>query len=325
MSTSAHADERASASLSTQAITERCPERTRSAIARASGKWLARLVVAALLVSLIHLVVTSKTIEWGTVSHYFTEHTIVKGVLRTLELTGIGMVVGVSLGLLLALMRLSSSIVLNAAASLYLWLFRGTPLLVQILFWFNLASFVPRISIGVPLGGPVIASWPTNSVMTPLVAAVVALGLNQAAYMTEVIRAGIISVDTGQMEASLTLGMTQRQAMRRIVLPQAMRVIIPPTGNHAISLLKDSSLVSVISMSELLYAAQSIYASTFQTIPLLVVASLWYLAMTTVTSIGQYYLERHFGRGALRVTPPTPWQRVARAVRMRATDHVSTL
>jgi polar amino acid transport system permease protein len=299
---------------------ERRPGRTPSAVAGLIGRWLARLVVLVLLISLVRLLVTSKTIQWGVVGHYFTEHSILLGVLRTLELTAIGMGVGVSLGLVLALMRLSSSIVLNAAASLYLWIFRGTPLLVQILFWFNLASFVSRISIGIPFGGPVFASWSTNSLITPFVAAAVALGLNQAAYMTEVIRAGIISVDPGQTEASLTLGMTRRQAMRRIVLPQAMRVIIPPTGNHAIALLKDSSLVSVISMTELLYSVQVIYANTFQTIPLLVVASLWYLAMTTVTSIGQYFLERHFGRGTTRTTPPTPMQRLLQALRFRPAD-----
>jgi polar amino acid transport system permease protein len=210
--------------------------------------------------------------------------------------------------------------VLNAAASLYLWIFRGTPLLVQILFWFNLASFVKRLSIGIPFGGPTFASWSTNSVITTFIAAIIALGTNQAAYMCEVVRAGILSVDPGQMEASLTLGMTRRQAMRRIVLPQAMRVIIPPTGNHAIALLKDSSLVSIISMTELLYSVQLIYASTFQTIPLLIVASLWYLVMTSVCSVGQYFLERHFGRGATRNAPPTLSERLLgnlRALRSR--------
>jgi polar amino acid transport system permease protein len=290
-------------------FTERRPAGTWATYARVSARWLLRLVVVVLGAMLIHLLVTSKTIEWHVVGHYFTEHSILLGVVRTLELTVIGMVIGVVLGVALALMRLSSSVLLNAAAALFLWFFRGTPLLVQILFWFNLASFIKRISIGVPFG-PTFVSWDTNSLITPFVAAVLALGLNQGAYMCEIVRAGILSVDQGQLEASLTLGMTRTRAMRRVVLPQAMRIIIPPTGNHAIALLKDSSLVSVISMTELLYSAQIIYANTFQTIPLLVVASLWYLLMTTVTSIGQYFLERHFGRGALRNAPLSMYERL---------------
>lgn len=293
-------------------VTERQPSGTWGSYARGSARWLVRLVILVLIAMLVHLLVTSKTIQWHVVGHYFTEHSILLGVARTLELTVIGMAIGIVLGVILALMRLSTSLLLNAAASAYLWFFRGTPLLVQILFWFNLASFIPRISIGVPFG-PTFTSWQTNSLITPFVAATLALGLNQGAYMCEIVRAGIISVDQGQMEASLTLGMTRSRAMRRVVLPQAMRIIIPPTGNHAIALLKDSSLVSVISMTELLYSVQIIYANTFQTIPLLIVASLWYLLMTTVTSIAQYYLERHFGRGATRTARLSAYERLRTA------------
>jgi polar amino acid transport system permease protein len=266
--------------------------------------------VLLVLAIIVHLLVTAKAIEWGQVWHYLSVHSILLGAVRTLELTAAGMLIGIVLGAMLALMRLSSSAMMNMAASLYIWVFRGTPLLVQILFWFNLASFIPRITLGVPFGGPVAVSWSTNSVVTVFVAAVVALGLNQAAYMCEIIRAGILSVEEGQLEASLALGMTRGRAMRRIVLPQAMRVIIPPTGNNAIALLKDSSLVSVISMTELLYSVQLIYSANFETIPLLVVASIWYLIMSSVLSIGQVYLERHFGRGATRSPPPTPLQRI---------------
>jgi polar amino acid transport system permease protein len=278
-------------------VTERYVAGSIGSYARTGARWLVRLVVLVLLAMLVHLLLTSKSIQWHVVGHYFTHKSILLGVLRTLELTVLGMAIGVSLGLVLALMRLSHSALLKAAASLFLWFFRGTPLLVQVLFWFNLASFIKRISIGIPFG-PSLVSWDTNSLITPFVAAILALGLNQAAYMCEIVRAGILSVDPGQLEASLTLGMTTQRAMRRVVLPQAMRIIIPPTANHAIGLLKDSSLVSVISMTELLYSAQIIYANTFQTIPLLIVASLWYLLMTTVTSTGQFYLERHFGRGS---------------------------
>jgi polar amino acid transport system permease protein len=289
---------------------ERRPTTRLSGAAGLAGRWLGRLLVLLVIVLGARLLINSKAIEWGVVGHYFTAHSIVLGALTTLYLTALSMVIGVTIGVILALMRLSSSILLNLAASFYLWLFRGTPLLVQILFWFNLASFIQRISLGVPFGGPTFASWSTNSIITPLVAALVSLGLNQGAYMCEIVRAGILSVEDGQMEASLALGMTRGRAMRRVVIPQAMRVIIPPTANHAIALLKDTSLVSIISMTELLYSVQAIYQNNFQTIPLLVVASLWYLLMTSVTSIGQYYLERHFGRGARRNAPLTIFERL---------------
>ncbi len=290
-------------------VSERRPTGTWGSYALTSARWLMRLVAIVLLAMLVHLLVTSKSIEWSVVGQYFTEHSILLGVVRTLELTVVGMAIGIVLGVILALMRLSDSVLFNAAASLFLWFFRGTPLLVQILFWFNLASFIPRISLGVPFG-PVFVSWETNTLITPFVAAILALGLNQGAYMCEIVRAGILSVDQGQLEASLTLGMTRSRAMRRVILPQAMRIIIPPTGNHSIALLKDSSLVSVISMTELLYSVQIIYANTFQTIPLLIVASLWYLLMTSATSIGQYYLEQRFGRGAERTVRASALQRL---------------
>jgi len=289
---------------------ERRPKASLSSAAAFGGRWLVRLLVLLLLVVVVRVLVTSKTIHWSTVSHYLTVNEILVGVRRTLELTAIGMAIGIILGVVLALMRMSSSVLMNGASSLYLWFFRGTPLLVQILFFYNLALFLPRISLGVPFGGPTFASWSTNSLIAPFTAGALALGLNQGAYMCEIVRAGILSVDEGQLEASHALGMTRGQAMRRIILPQAMPVIIPPTGNNAIALLKDSSLVSVISILDLLGAVQLISSANFATVPLLVVASIWYLVMTTVASVGQYYLERHFGRGSTRNAPPTMLQRI---------------
>ena len=294
-----------------QEVRERRPTGTWGTVTRVFLRWLIRLIVLVLLAMFVHMLVTNKALQWDVVGKYFTEKSILLGVVRTLELTVIGMAVGIVLGVVLALMRLSASVLLNMAASAFLWLFRGTPLLVQILFWFNLATFVPNISLGIPFG-PTFVSWETNALISPFVAAVLALSLNQGAYMCEIVRAGILSVDTGQIEASLTLGMTRSRAMRRVVMPQAMRIIIPPTGNHAIALLKDTSLVSVISMTELLYSVQIIYANTFETIPLLIVASLWYLLMTTVTSIGQYFLEKRFGRGASRNVRLSVYQRITR-------------
>jgi polar amino acid transport system permease protein len=229
----------------------------------------------------------------------------------TLELTAISMAIGIVLGILLAVMRLSPNPLVSGASWVYIWLFRGTPILVQILLWYNVAALYPRLSLGIPFG-PQFVHFSTGSLITPFVAGMLALGLNEGAYMAEIVRAGIISVDEGQTEAAQSLGMTRLQAMRRIVLPQAMRVIVPPTGNETISMLKTTALVSVIATTDLLYSVQLIYSVNYRTIPLLFVASIWYVIVTTVLSIGQYYLERHFGRGASRDLPATPLQRLRR-------------
>ncbi|KRF26529.1 hypothetical protein ASG95_00015 [Phycicoccus sp. Soil803] len=279
--------------------------------ARTAGRVVVTLIALVLGAMFLNLLVTSPTLQWDVVAHYFTSREVIDGLIKTIELTIAAMVIGVILGIMLALMRMSRSVILTTGASAFIWLFRGTPLLVQIIFWYNLSSFIPRISLGIPFG-PSFASWDVNHIVTPLAAALLALGLNEGAYMSEIVRAGIASVEGGQMEASLVLGMTKGQAMRRIVLPQAVRIIIPPTGNQAIGMLKGTSLVSVISTPELLYSVQIIYAQTFQTIPLLLVASIWYLILTTVLSIGQYYLERHYAKGALRAMPLTPLQKVRR-------------
>ncbi len=267
-----------------------------SALVRRPARWTVVAVALVLLAMLGHLLVTSSSLQWSVVGHWFVNGGILSGLVRTLYLTAAAMVIGIVGGTVLALMRLSKSWVLQSAASVYIWFFRGTPLLVQILFWFNIASFVPRISIGIPFG-PSFASASTNALVTTLVAALLGLGLNEAAYMSEIVRAGIVSVDAGQTEAALALGMTKRLTFRRIVLPQAMRIIIPPTGNQTIGMLKGTSLVSVISLPELLYSVQEVYARNFETIPLLVVASLWYLIVTSVLSVGQHFVERRFRRG----------------------------
>jgi polar amino acid transport system permease protein len=263
---------------------------------------LAKLVIAVLAAMFIHLLVTSKSLQWSVVRHYFVESDILAGLVRTVYLTPAAMAAGIVIGTIVALMRQSKSLLVSSTASAYTWFFRGTPLLVQVLFWYNIASFVPRLSIGVPFG-PSFASTSTNALVTPIVAAILALGLNEGAYMSEIMRAGFLSVDPGQLEAAQALGMTRRKAMRRIVFPQAMRVVIPPTGNQTISMLKGTSLVSVVSISELLYSAQQIYNTNFETIPLLVVVSLWYLILTTVLSVGQYFIERHYARGTARYLP----------------------
>jgi polar amino acid transport system permease protein len=223
----------------------------------------------------------------------------------------LAMVIGIVLGVILAVMRLSANPLVKSVSWFYIWFFRGTPVLLQILFWgVAISALYPKISIGIPFGGPVIASGNANKLVTLFVAGVLGLGLNEGAYMSEIVRAGIISVDEGQQEAAASLGMTRLQTMRRIVLPQAMRVIIPPTGNETISMLKTSSLVSVIAVTDLTYTVTLIYSQNFKTIPLLLVAAIWYLFFTTLLSIGQYYIERYYARGTSRGLPPTPMEKV---------------
>ncbi|HET8989980.1 MAG TPA: amino acid ABC transporter permease [Acidimicrobiales bacterium] len=254
--------------------------------------------------------ITEWRFSWDIVFHYFTTSEILHGLLITLELTVIAMAVGIVLGMILAVMRLSPNRVLSGSAWTYTWFFRGTPVLVQLLVWFNISILYPRISLGIPFLHVSFLALHTSTVFTPLEAACVALGLNEGAYMSEIARAGLLSVDEGQVEAATSIGMVRRQTLRYVVMPQAMRVIIPPTGNEVISMLKTSSLASVIGVIELLGAATNIYSANYEIMPLLLTASLWYLVVTTVLSIGQFYLERYFARGALRTPPPTPLQRM---------------
>lgn len=280
---------------------------------RRPGRWVAMLVVLVLAAMVVHTVMVNPRFEWDVVGKYFTSESIVLGLRRTIDLTVITMLIGVSLGVVLAVMRLSTNPILSGAAWLYVWAFRGTPLLVQLLFWFNLSALYPSLSLGIPFG-PEFVQLDANVLITPYLAAILGLGLNEGAYMAEIVRAGILSVDHGQTEAAHALGMSRLRTLRRVILPQAMRVIIPPLGNDTITMLKMTSLVSVIALPELLYASQMIYSRTFETIPLLIVASIWYLIVTSVLSVGQYYIERRFARGATRNLPPTPLQRVRKAL-----------
>ena len=284
---------------------------------RRPGRWIAGALVVLLAAVLIESVVTNPRFGWPIVGEYLFSDRVLRGLLMTLALTAVAMVVGIALGVLLAVMRLSSNPLVSGGSWLYIWFFRGTPVLVQLLFWNSIGTLYPEISIGIPFGGPDFFSAEGNALVTPLVAAILGLGLNEGAYMAEIVRAGLLSVDEGQTEAAQALGMKRLQTLRRIVLPQAMRVIIPPTGNETISMLKMSSLVSVIAVTELLYAVQLIYAVNYRVIALLIVASIWYLLVTTILSVGQYYVERHYGRGASRGLPPTPLQRLRRSLAIR--------
>jgi polar amino acid transport system permease protein len=290
------------------------PEQIRAIPVRHPGRWIAAAVILLVAASLAYSAAANPRFQWSIVGDWFFSGEILDGLRLTLELTVLAMAMGIVLGVVLAVMRLSSNPLITGSSWVYVWFFRGTPVLVQILFWNFFGAIYPRLSLGVPFGGPELLSADSNSLITPFMAGVLGLGLNEGAYMAEIVRAGILSVDEGQTDAAHALGMTRLQTMRRIVLPQAMRVIIPPTGNETISMLKTSSLVSVIAVTELLYASQLIYSVNYKQIQLLIVASLWYLIVTTILSIGQYYIERYFGRGHARELPPTPLQRIRRAL-----------
>jgi polar amino acid transport system permease protein len=309
----------ATASGTTDVTQPEPPDEIQAVPVRHPMQWIAATIVALIIAALAKSVVTNDRFEWDVVGDYLFDSRILDGLVKTLELTVLAMAIGIVLGVILALMRLSANTLLTGSSWTYIWFFRGTPLIVQVIFFFNIAALYPMIDLGIPFG-PSFVHIDANEVITPFVAGLLALSLNEGAYMSEIVRAGVISVDEGQTEASKALGMTRMQTMRRVVLPQAMRVIIPPTGNETISMLKNSALVSVIAVTELLYSAQLIYSVNYKTIPLLIVASIWYLAATTVLSIGQYYLERHYGRGTTRAQAPTLLQQIRRGIAGRRAD-----
>jgi len=287
------------------------PEAIKAIPVRHPWRWVAAVVVLALAVAAVNILATAPLLNWGVVEQYLFFPQILKGVLVTLELTAIAMLIGVALGVILAVMRLSVNPVVSSVSWFYIWFFRGTPVLVQIFFWFNIAAILPLLKFGIPFTH---IEWvgQTNKIVSPFLAGILGLGLNEAAYMSEIVRAGIISVDQGQTEAAQALGMTRILVMRRIVLPQAMRVIIPPTGNETISMLKTSSLAYIATVGELFFIQKEISNFNYDIIELVIVASIWYLAMTSVLTFGQYYLERYFARGAARQLPLTPLQRFRR-------------
>ncbi|OAV53893.1 ABC transporter permease [Rhizobium sp. WYCCWR10014] len=242
----------------------------------------------------------SQSIQWSEIPRYLVDPSILRGVLLTLELTAGAMVFGIVLGCLLALMATSQNLVLKAIAAGFVWWFRGVPLIVQIFFWFNIALFIPQVGVGS-------FTISINDLVTPALAGFLALGLHEAANMSEIIRGGLIAVDRGQREAATALGLKKTQTFFTVIMPQATRIIVPPTGNQAIGMLKASAIVSVIGMQDLLTQAQAIYARNFLVIELLFVASIWYLAITSIASIGQHYLEKSLvpkGRAAEKPRAP---------------------
>ncbi|MEW1587696.1 amino acid ABC transporter permease [Micromonospora vinacea] len=264
------------------------------------GRWLTALLVVGLAALFLRALLDSPNLEPATIGEYLFKDYVLDGVVTTLWLTLLAMVLGTVGGVLLAVMRLSPNPVLRGVSWAFIWVFRGTPLLVQIIFFGFLGALFPRLTLSLPVTGTVLFDQPTSVVITGTVAAVLALSLNEMAYAAEVIRSGILAVDDGQTEAAAALGMSPTLTLRRVVLPQAMRVIIPPMGNETITMLKSTALVSIIAGRDLMTAVQTVYQGNYKVIPLLVVAAIWYLALVSLLSAGQWAIERRFGRGFTR-------------------------
>jgi polar amino acid transport system permease protein len=280
---------------------------------RRPGRWIAAIIVLALVALFIYGAATNDSYSWDVYKNYLFDQRISRAAGVTVLLTVYAMVIGVVLGVVLAVMRLSTNPVLKSVAWVYLWIFRGTPVYVQLVFWGLFSTLYPHMKLGIPWG-PTFVHLDLQGLDAAFYFAFIGLGLNESAYMAEIVRAGIGSVDDGQTEAASALGMTWPRTMRRIVLPQAMRVIIPPTGNEFISLLKTTSLVTAIPYSYELYTtARDISGVNFKPIPLLLVASTWYLAITSILMVGQYFLERRYSRGSSRTLTNRQLMALARA------------
>jgi polar amino acid transport system permease protein len=282
------------------------------------GRWVAAVLVLLLAGLTVQSLLTNQNIGWPTVRHYLFAAVTLKGIVVTLYLTALAMCIGLVGGVLLAVMRISENAVLSWVARSFIWFFRGTPVLVQIIFWGYLGALYKNIAIWIPFTNVKLLGWPTNSIITPFLAATLALGLNEMAYAAEIVRGGMIAVDHGQTEAAYSLGFSPGLTFRRIVLPQAMRVIMPPMGNEVITMLKTTALVSVIGGNDLLTVLQRIYSQDYNVIPLLTVGTIWYLVLTTSLGIPQGWLERRFGRGSVNSgNLPTPFGRLT-GFRIRA-------
>jgi polar amino acid transport system permease protein len=267
---------------------------------RTAFEYVAWILCSLLAVGILISVSTNPNFKWHVVARYFTHETILRGLMLTIFLTVASMVFGTLLGLVLAIMRSSSIKPIAVTAGVYITLFRGTPVLVQLIFWFNIAALYPNLTIGIPFTD-ISTAVDINALMAPITAALIGLSLNEAAYMAEIIRGGFMSVGKGQIEAADSLGMSSATKMRKVIIPQAMPSIIPATGNQVIGMFKETSLVSVLGVAELLQSAQLIYARTYETIPLLIVASLWYLVMTLLLSYPQSKLEQKYARSTSRL------------------------
>jgi polar amino acid transport system permease protein len=277
------------------------------------GRWVAAVVVAAVLVLLV-VAIAQGDIDYGSVPSLLTEPVILEGLGNTIVLAVVAQAGAVVLGTIVALMRTSTNPVLRWVSWLYVWVFRGLPVLLQILLWYNIALVFPTFSIPLPFTGSYLLDQPANAVMTGFLAALLGLGLNESAYMAEIVRAGLTSVDRGQTEAAKSIGMGPRKVLTRVVLPQAMRVIIPPTGNDFINMLKGTSIASVIGFTELIHAANNLSSRSLAVMETLLAVAVWYMVVVSVANVGQYFLERHYG-AAHREPASGLWSRIGGSLR----------
>ena len=279
-------------------------------VVRAKYPW--RVVAGVLIVVLLALfaidTATNPSWDWPTFRSYLFEPSVISALGITLQLTVLTAIFGFAGGIIIAMMRMSGNPILSSASWGFTWLFRSIPLVVQLLLWGNISYLYPSLSFGLPFGPSVEMS--TVSLISSFGAAVIGLSLHEAAYFGEIVRSGLISVDQGQIEAANALGIPTSRQFRRIILPQAMRTIIPTAANEIISLLKATSVVFVLAIGDLFYQVQVIYGLNSRIVPLLMVATFWYVVLVTLMSIAQFYIERHFSKGAVRNLPPTPWQRI---------------
>ncbi|MGV9818030.1 amino acid ABC transporter permease [Nocardia xishanensis] len=276
-------------------------------------RWVVSAAALVLLAQFVHGLVTNPGWDWPTFAKYFTARSVLTALRVTLELTLWGTALGFLIGTLLAVARLSNNPVLRVISWAYIWAFRSIPMIVQLLFWFNIAYLYQTLSLGIPFG-PSFLTFEVNGVISGFTAAVIGLALHQAAYSAEIIRAGLISVDPGQLEAAAALGIPRWRQFRTIVAPQAMRSILPNATNEVISLFKGTSIVSVMAIAELFYQVQVIYGRNGRVVPLLMVATVWYIVLTTILTVAQYYIERHYAKGAQRIPPPTPLQKLRQRI-----------
>ncbi|WP_344417995.1 amino acid ABC transporter permease [Pseudonocardia ailaonensis] len=282
---------------------------------RRPGRWIITVVVLVVLAQVVHGLVTNPFYQWDRFQYWFFRPVILQGLLVTLEVAAWSAVLGLLGGIVLALMRLSRNPVLQAVSWAYIWLFRSVPLIVVLLFLYNFSALYKSLSLGIPFG-PAFLTFGVTTLGTDMVIAIVGLTLNESAYSAEVVRSGILSVDQGQHEAASALGIPRGYQFRRIVFPQALRAIVPSYVNLVIGLIKSTSLVFYVSLLDLFGTAQNL-GSTYSgdIVPLLLVATVWYVILTSIVSVVQFYVERHYSRGALRTLPPTPLQKLRGAVR----------
>ncbi|MGZ4593806.1 MAG: amino acid ABC transporter permease [Actinomycetes bacterium] len=296
----------------TQPETEAQPE-IRAIPVRHPGRWVGSAIVLLLTAMFVHMILTNKAFQWGFIRDNAFSRPVLNGTKNTLVLTALAMIIGVVVGIILAVMRLSPNPILSGGAWVYVWFFRAVPRVVLLILFGNLGVLYARYEVGIPFDHQIANLFGlsvdgrffgvnANTVLTAFVAAILGLALSEAAYMAEIVRAGISSIEEGQTEAAQALGMSRGALMRRIILPQAMRVIVPPTGNETIAMIKDTSLVAFVPYYELFFQLQGIGSRTFQVFPMLVAACLWYLAMTSVLMVGQHYLEKRYARGTRRST-----------------------